>query len=158
MITSRSYSVHSFAASFYRKNRSSTVLIAEKSRKFQRAVQPKRGYLNIRMGFFSNLFGGIQNAAPKSLRQGCQLAPAEAPEGLACATFCGGCFWGLELAYQREPGVTNTSVGYTLGKQANPTYEWVCSGTTDHAEAVQVYYDPPSRRHMRGYWMCSLNM
>ena len=50
----------------------------------------------------------------------------------------GGCFWGLELAYQRMPGVSHTSVGYTGGNTKNPTYQQVCSGRTGHAEAVQV--------------------
>lgn len=65
------------------------------------------------------------------------------------ATFAGGCFWGLELAYQREAGVTNTSVGYTQGKDPAPTYEKVCSGSTGHAEAVQVYYDPKETTYER---------
>lgn len=50
----------------------------------------------------------------------------------------GGCFWGLELAYQRLPGVTHTSVGYTKGHDTEPNYQKVCSGKTGHAEAVQV--------------------
>ncbi|EFN53814.1 hypothetical protein CHLNCDRAFT_25450, partial [Chlorella variabilis] len=64
------------------------------------------------------------------------------PEGLEIATVAGGCFWGLELAYQRVPGVVKTSVGYTAGQVPNPTYEEVCSGRTGHTEAVQMYYDP----------------
>jgi peptide-methionine (S)-S-oxide reductase len=58
------------------------------------------------------------------------------------ATFAAGCFWGLELAYQRKKGVVYTSVGYTHGSKVNPTYDEVCSGTTNHAEAVTVIYDP----------------
>jgi peptide-methionine (S)-S-oxide reductase len=52
------------------------------------------------------------------------------------------CFWGLELAYQRVPGVIKTSVGYTGGQMESPTYEEVCMGFTGHAEVVQVTYDP----------------
>ena len=79
----------------------------------------------------------------------CKLAPSTAPPGLQIATFAGGCFWGLELAYQREPGVTATSVGYTQGKDPAPTYEKVCNGSTGHAEAVQVYYDPKETSYER---------
>lgn len=61
---------------------------------------------------------------------------------LALATFAGGCFWGLELAYQRVPGVVYTAVGYSQGPETEPTYSQVCSGMTGHTEAVIVYYDP----------------
>lgn len=62
--------------------------------------------------------------------------------GLQFATFGAGCFWGIELAYQRVPGVLKTEVGYTQGHMPNPTYEMVCSGRTGHTEAVRVQYDP----------------
>lgn len=78
----------------------------------------------------------------RNAKPGCALAPKEAPPGLQLATFAGGCFWGLELAYQRVPGVVTTSVGYTDGTVANPTYDAVCMGTTGHAEAVQCTYNP----------------
>jgi peptide-methionine (S)-S-oxide reductase len=58
------------------------------------------------------------------------------------ATLAGGCFWCLEAAFERLRGVSAVKSGYAGGKRPNPTYEQVCSGTSGHAEVVQVTYDP----------------
>jgi len=58
------------------------------------------------------------------------------------ATLAGGCFWCLEAVYQEMVGVRSVVSGYMGGHLANPSYEAVCSGTTGHAEAVQVTFDP----------------
>lgn len=54
----------------------------------------------------------------------------------------GGCFWCMEAVFQRLDGVLNVESGYAGGTVANPTYEQVCTGTTGHAEAVRITYDP----------------
>ena len=58
------------------------------------------------------------------------------------ATLGGGCFWCIEAAFQEIRGVTKVESGYAGGTKASPTYEQVCTGTTGHAEVVQVIFDP----------------
>jgi len=67
------------------------------------------------------------------------LSPLMADEK---AILGGGCFWCVEAVYQGQPGVKAVVSGYAGGKEPNPTYEQVCSGSTGHAEVVEITYDP----------------
>jgi peptide-methionine (S)-S-oxide reductase len=58
------------------------------------------------------------------------------------ATLAGGCFWCLEAVYDQLKGVEDVVSGYSGGDTLNPTYKEICSGTTNHAEVVQIKYDP----------------
>ena len=72
-----------------------------------------------------------------------QTAPAPKVDGdVAIATFAGGCFWCVEEAFEKVPGVIRAVSGYTGGTVDKPTYEQVSSKSTGHYESVQVTYDP----------------
>ena len=65
-----------------------------------------------------------------------------APEGYEVAIFGLGCFWGAEEIFWKMDGVWSTSAGYAGGTTPHPSYEEVCSGRTNHTEAVRIVYDP----------------
>jgi hypothetical protein len=121
------------------------------------SVTTARTRPQLQMNVFSNLFGGggVQqqlinysaldfpgNELGQMALDGKVVVTSERYPQLQAATFAGGCFWGLELAFQRVPGVAYTAVGYTQGPEVTPTYGQVCSGSTKHTEAVLVYFDP----------------
>jgi peptide methionine sulfoxide reductase msrA/msrB len=58
------------------------------------------------------------------------------------ATFAGGCFWCMEPPFEKLPGVSKVISGYTGGKKENPSYKEVATGSTNHAEAIEIHYDP----------------
>ena len=92
--------------------------------------------------------------AALSIAAGDTARAQDAPE-LATATFAGGCFWCMEPPFDKLEGVVSTTSGYTGGRERNPTYEEVSSGTTGHAEAVRVVYDPRRvsyERLLRVFW------
>jgi len=65
-----------------------------------------------------------------------------AAQETAVATFAGGCFWCMEHPFDALPGVISTTSGYTGGHKQNPTYAEVSSGSTGHAESIQIRFDP----------------
>jgi peptide-methionine (S)-S-oxide reductase len=71
-----------------------------------------------------------------------QAASSTVPGGKEVATLAGGCFWCLEAVYEQLRGVEKVESGYSGGVVPDPTYRQVCTGTTGHAEVVQVTFDP----------------
>jgi peptide-methionine (S)-S-oxide reductase len=73
-------------------------------------------------------------------------SPEPSPVGITAssdtAVFAGGCFWGVEAVFEHLDGVSNVVSGYAGGSSPSPSYDAVSSGTTGHAEAVRVVYDP----------------
>lgn len=61
---------------------------------------------------------------------------------MALATFGAGCFWGIEAQFRQIAGVVSTRVGYSAGDTENPDYKSVCTGTTGHAEVIEITFDP----------------
>jgi peptide-methionine (S)-S-oxide reductase len=75
-------------------------------------------------------------------REDRKIYPAAYNLHMEYATFAGGCFWGIQAAFQQVPGVTDTRAGYTGGDMPDPSYQDVCNNQTGHAEAVFIEFDP----------------
>jgi peptide methionine sulfoxide reductase msrA/msrB len=84
----------------------------------------------------------MNGAALRFIPDGEELPLESRPAVTAKAYFAGGCFWGVEDVFQQIPGVLDAVSGYMGGETQKPSYKSVCSGTTGHAETVEVTYDP----------------
>jgi peptide-methionine (S)-S-oxide reductase len=85
---------------------------------------------------------GLSSAPSTSSFPSPAVDPKPAAAGLQTAVLAGGCFWGVEGVFERLTGVTNVVSGYAGGAKATARYEIVETGTTGHAESVQITYDP----------------
>jgi methionine-S-sulfoxide reductase len=97
-------------------------------------------------GYLAGVGGGFTTAFPKSTRDATSpsflIHLANTLHGHLNLRSGECAVWGVELAYQRLPGVVGTCVGYTHGQVAAPTYKEVCSARSGHTEAVLVSFDP----------------
>ncbi len=103
---------------------------------------------------FGLVRGAVLAAALTALIAGCARAggpfpdppgvkvPAELSSGPQTVVLAGGCFWGMEGLFERVKGVVNVVSGYSGGSAATAHYEVVSSGTTGHAESIEITYDP----------------
>src|SRR5450432_4646359 len=69
-------------------------------------------------------------------------ADAQASDGIQTTVIAGGCFWGVQGVFQHTSGVVNAVSGYAGGNKSTASYETVSTGSTGHAESVQIKYDP----------------
>jgi peptide-methionine (S)-S-oxide reductase len=104
--------------------------------------QPRRVFLvNMLTVALTSLWCAAGQAAP-SMGQGAASGAKAAPPTREVATFAAGCFWSMEAIFKQLKGVEKAEPGYAGGKLAKPSYEQVETGTTGHAESLNIVFDP----------------
>ena len=101
------------------------------------------------------LLGSLLALATIGVAAAQTATPSAATGERAVATFAGGCFWCVEADFDKVKGVISTTSGYTGGQTPNPTYKQVSGGSTGHAEAVEIVYDPKVvsyEKLLRHFW------
>ncbi len=101
----------------------------------------KLGFLFVLFGITTSIFGCNTSEKSKSIKKSndMTLNPNQETD---TAYLAAGCFWCIEAIFQQLDGVISVASGYTAGTLKNPTYKEVCSGTTGHAEAARIVFDP----------------
>lgn len=89
-----------------------------------------------------SLFGGSLKISPKDFPDPAFDAPLQAAAGRQLAVLAGGCFWCVEAVYREIDGVLEVVSGYSGGSEETADYKTVCTGSTEHAEVIQIAYDP----------------
>lgn len=89
-----------------------------------------------------SLFGGSLKISPRDFPDAIDDIALSASSGKALAVFAGGCFWCVEAVYRELDGVLEVVSGYSGGTAQTADYEMVCTGRTEHAEVIQIAYDP----------------
>ncbi|MGH8540443.1 MAG: peptide-methionine (S)-S-oxide reductase MsrA [Stenotrophobium sp.] len=90
----------------------------------------------------STLFGGSLRISPRDFPDAADDTPLSAKPGQALAVLAGGCFWCVEAVYRELDGVLAVVSGYSGGSADTADYQTVCTGRTEHAEVIQIGYDP----------------
>ena len=94
----------------------------------------------------------LNSASLVFYEKGEELPPESRPVQTEVAYFGGGCFWGVEDFFEKQPGVIDAVSGYQGGHVENPSYKAVCTGETGHAETVRVTYDPARTSYDEMLW------
>ncbi len=89
-----------------------------------------------------SLFGGSLKISPRDFPEPVYDTPLQTAPGRALAVLAGGCFWCVEAVYRDLEGVLEVVSGYSGGSEETADYKTVCTGTTEHAEVIQIAYDP----------------